>query len=96
VRRALQPKEIVARRWEILQVSLLLTLLAVFFWKAVFLSRKLLPVDIAYTDPVCFCHAPAESTKLHNILLYDQAYHFYPWRVYTSQVLKQSLACVQS
>jgi len=90
VRRILQSKTITGHRWETLQVSvLLLALLTIFFWKAIFLGRKLLPADIAYTDPVYFCHAPSEFTKPHNILLYDQAYQFYPWRVYVSQALRQ-------
>ena len=56
-----------------------------------FLGEKLLPVDIAYTDPLYFCHAPGGFTKPHNILLYDQAYQFYPWRVYVSRVLRQGV-----
>jgi len=79
-----------ARRWETVQVSLLLlALLVIFFGKAILLGRKLLPVDIAYTDPVYLRYAPAEFTKPHNILLYDQAYQFYPWRVYVSQALRR-------
>jgi len=79
-----------ARCWETVQVSLLLlTLLAIFFGEAIFLGRKLLPADIAYTDPVYLGYAPAEFTKPHNILLYDEAYQFYPWHVYVSQALRQ-------
>ena len=79
----------VRRRETLLVAAALLALLAVFFWRAVFLGEKLLPADIAYTDPLYFCHAPAEFTKPHNILLYDQAYQFYPWRVYVSRALRQ-------
>jgi hypothetical protein len=75
---------------EILWVSLLLlALLVVFFEEALFTGRKLLPADIAYTDPVFSDSAPAGFIKPHNVLLYDQAYQFYPWRVYVSQVLRQ-------
>jgi hypothetical protein len=90
VRRTLQSKEIMARRWETVRVSLLLlTVLVIFFGEAMFLGRKLVPADIAYTDPVFLPHAPAEFAKPHNILLYDQAYQFYPWRVYVSRALRQ-------
>jgi len=90
VRHVLQPGEMATWRQETLRISLLLlALLVVFFWKAVFLGYKLLPLDIIYTDPVYLCHAPADFTKPHNILLYDQAYQFYPWRVYILQSLKQ-------
>jgi len=80
----------VARRWETLQVSLLLlVLLVIFFGKAIFTGQKLLPADIAYADPVYLGHAPTGFAQPHNILLYDQAYQFYPWRVYVSQALHQ-------
>jgi len=80
----------VARRWETLQVSLLLlVLLVIFFGKAIFTGQKLLPADIAHADPVYLGHAPSGFAQPHNILLYDQAYQFYPWRVYVSQALRQ-------
>jgi hypothetical protein len=90
VRRTLLTEETKARCWETVQVSvLLLALLAIFFGEAIFLGRKLLPADIAYTDPVYLRYAPADFIKPHNTLLYDQAYQFYPSRVYTSQALRQ-------
>jgi hypothetical protein len=64
-------------------------LLAVFFWRAIFLGRKLVPGDIIYSDPVYSGYAPPGFTRAHNSLLYDQAYQFYPWRVYTVQALQQ-------
>ncbi|MBM4428729.1 MAG: YfhO family protein [Chloroflexi bacterium] len=67
----------------------LLTLLLLFFWRAVFLGRKLLPADIAYTDVIYEPYAPAGFTKPHNLLLYDQAYQFYPWRVYAWRTIRQ-------
>jgi len=82
--------ETVARRWETLQVSLLLlTLLAIFFWKAVFLGRKLVPEDLAYNDAFYLEYRPAGFTQPHNALLYDQAYQFYPGRVYVLEALQQ-------
>jgi len=90
VRRSLTSKEFTARHWETLKVSVvLLTLLVIFFGQAVFLGRKLLPADIAFTDPVFLPHAPADFTEPHNVLLYDQAYQFYPWRVYASSAVRQ-------
>ncbi len=80
----------IARHWEALAVaSLLLVLLSIFFGKAALEGGKLLPADIAYTDPIYLGYAPIEFTKPHNILLYDQAYQFYPWHVYASEALKQ-------
>ncbi len=79
-----------ARRWETVQVAaLLVMLLAVFFGQALFTGWKLVPADVAYTDPVYLAHAPADFTTPHNVLLYDQAYQFYPWRLYTTQTLRQ-------
>jgi hypothetical protein len=79
-----------ARRWETVQIAALLAvLLAVFFGQALFAGRKLVPADIAYTDPVYMTHAPAEFATPHNVLLYDQAYQFYPWRLYATQALRQ-------
>ena len=79
-----------ARCRETLQVSaLLLALLACFFHKAILTGQKLLPADIAYTDPVFSSYAPSGYTEPHNVLLYDQAYQFYPWRVYASRTLQQ-------
>jgi hypothetical protein len=69
--------------------ALLLVLLAVFFGRALFTGRKLVPADLAFTDPVYIAHAPAEFTTPHNVLLYDQAYQFYPWRLYATQALRQ-------
>lgn len=88
--RAGQVNNRTARRWETLQVSLvLLALLVVFFWRPLLTGRKLLPVDIAFTDPLYGGHAPTDWVKPYNILLYDQTYQFYPWRVYVSQALRQ-------
>ncbi len=79
-----------ARRWETVQVSLLLlALLAIFFGEAIFTGRKLLPVDIAYLDPVFRSQAPPGFTEPHNALLYDQAYQSYPWRVQIAETLSQ-------
>jgi hypothetical protein len=80
----------VARRCEAVQVLLLLlALLAVFFGKAIFTGRKLLPADIAYLDPVFRSQAPPGFTEPHNVLLYDQAYQSYPWRVQIAEALSQ-------
>jgi len=85
-----QREEVVARRRETMWVSLvLLALLAIFFWKPIFLGLKLVPGDIVYSDPLYYPHAPAGFVKPHNVLLYDQAYQFYPWRVLISQTLRQ-------
>jgi len=85
-----QREEVVARRRETMWVSLvLLTLLAIFFWKPLFLGLKLVPADIVYSDPLYYPHAPAGFVKPHNVLLYDQAYQFYPWRVLISQTLRE-------
>jgi len=90
VRDLRESSESAVRRRETLQVAaVLVALLSIFFWRAVFLGEKLLPADIAYTDPLYFRHAPTEFTKPHNVLLYDQAYQFYPWRVYVSRALRQ-------
>jgi len=79
-----------ARRWETLQVSaLLLALLACFFHKALLTGQKLLPADIAYADPVFSSYAPSGYAGPHNVLLYDQAYQSYPWRVYASRALQK-------
>jgi hypothetical protein len=79
-----------SRARETLLVSLLLlVLLAALFWKPILQGRKLVPADIVYNDPLYFGYVPAELTVLHNVLLYDQAYQFYPWRVFTSQSLRQ-------
>ena len=75
-----------SRARETLQISLILAiLLAVFFWRPIFQGRKLLPADIAFNDAVYSGHVPAEHAVLHNILLYDQTYQFYPWRVFASR-----------
>jgi hypothetical protein len=97
---AAQTTKRVARRWdwyavprswrETAQVSLLLlALLAIFFWRAVFLGRKLVPMDLAYTDPFYLPYAPQGFTQPHNALLYDQAYQFYPGRAFTLEALRQ-------
>jgi hypothetical protein len=79
-----------ARRRETLWVSaLLLALLVLFFGEAIFGGRKLLPADIAFTDPVFALQAPAEFAGPHNVLLYDQAYQFYPWRAYSSTAIRR-------
>ncbi len=79
-----------ARRWETVKASLLLlALLAIFFGEAVFTGRKLLPADIAYLDPVFRSQAPPDFTEPHNVLLYDQAYQSYPWRVQIAEALSQ-------
>jgi len=86
-----------ARRWETLQVSLLLlVVLVIFFGKAIFTGQKLLPADIAYADPVCLGHAPTGFAQPHNILLYDQAYQFCPWRVYLAGAASGILAVLES
>jgi len=69
--------------------AFLLLLLAVFFGQALFTGRKLVPADIAFTDPVYAAHAPDGLAGPHNVLLYDQAYQFYPWRLYSAQALRQ-------
>ncbi len=82
--------QVISRAKETLQVSLILSaLLAVFFCKPILQGRKLLPADIAFNDAVYSGHVPAEHAVLHNILLYDQAYQFYPWRVFVSQAVRQ-------
>ena len=83
-------KDITRRYGEAVQVALVfLLLLAVFFWRAVFLGEKLVPGDIVYSDPVYAGYAPSSLTQAHNTLLYDQTYAFYPWRVYATQALQQ-------
>jgi hypothetical protein len=78
------------RHGEAVQVTLLfLMLLAVFFWRAIFLGRKLVPGDIIYSDPVYYGYAPSGLARANNTLLYDEVYQFYPWRVYTVQALQQ-------
>jgi hypothetical protein len=78
------------RHGEAVRVALLfLMLLAVFFWRAIFLGQKLVPGDIVYSDPVYAGYAPPGFTTANNTLLYDQAYQFYPWRVYTVRTLQQ-------
>ena len=80
----------VASRWELLAVSaLLLVLLAAFFWRAVFLGKKLVPADLAYADPMFSSAAPAGFTTPHNALLYDLSHGHYPWHVYISQAIRQ-------
>ena len=75
---------------ETLQISLILaTLLIVFFWKPILQGRKLLPADIAFNDAAYSGHVPVEHATPHNSLLYDQAYVFYPWRVFVSQAVRQ-------
>ncbi|MFQ6100908.1 MAG: YfhO family protein [Anaerolineae bacterium] len=60
---------------------LLMALLVVFFWRAVFLGESLLPVDLIYElDPVWQSHAPPGFTAPGNRLLSDQVYMFYPWK----------------
>ncbi len=79
-----------ARRWEAVQVSLLLlTLLAIFFGEAILTGRKLLPADIAYLDPVFRSQAPPGFKEPHNVLLYDQAYQSYPWRLQIVEALSR-------
>jgi hypothetical protein len=69
--------------------ALWLVLLAVFFGQALFTGRKLVPADIVFTDPIFAGYAPDGLTTPHNVLLYDQAYQFYPWRLYSTQALRQ-------
>ncbi len=78
------------RAREVLLVTLLfVALVTAFFSDAVFSGLKLVPADILYRDPVFSGYAPADFTTPHNILLYDQIYQFYPWRVYTQELLRQ-------
>ena len=79
-----------SRAWETVRVSLvLLALLGILFWKPILQGRKLVPADIAYNDRLYFGYVPPELSELHNILQYDQAYQFYPWRVFVAQCLRQ-------
>ncbi|MBC7262844.1 MAG: YfhO family protein [Chloroflexi bacterium] len=73
--------------WEITAFALILAFSAgALFWEAILLDRPLLPVDILYRDPVFRAHAPEDFEGPSNILLFDQAYVFYPWRAYAQRM----------
>ena len=88
-----QPDRNLARRArrEIAEAALLLILvLLVFFWPAVFGGRVLLPADLVFDlDPLWQPLAPEGYTGPSNPLLSDQVYQFLPWKVFTRRMLAQ-------
>jgi hypothetical protein len=65
---------------------LLVILLVIFFWPAVFAGRALVPTDLIFQlDPLWQPLAPEGFTFPSNRLLSDQVYQFYPWRRYVAE-----------
>jgi hypothetical protein len=79
-----------ARR-ELPQVALLLLLvLMVFFWPAVFGGRVLLPMDMIFeVDPLWQSLAPERYTRAANPALSDQVYMYLSWQTLASRALAQ-------
>jgi hypothetical protein len=75
------PKSALKRR-EVVGIALLLvSLLTIFFWPAIFTGRVLLPVDSIFeVDPLWQPLAPEGFTEPGNPLIADQIYQFYPWK----------------
>jgi hypothetical protein len=65
---------------------LLVLLLAIFFWPAVFAGQALLPTDLIFQlDPLWQPLAPESFTFPGNRLLSDQVYQFYPWKLHVME-----------
>jgi hypothetical protein len=83
-------KRISPQGWHdvILAALLLIILLAIFFRPAVFACRALLPTDVIFqVDPLWQPLAPEGFMLPGNRLLSDQAYQFYPWKLYLMEAL---------
>ncbi|HLF24918.1 MAG TPA: YfhO family protein [Anaerolineae bacterium] len=76
---------------DILRASLVLVvLLLVLFWRAIFLGESLLPVDLIYElDPVWQNRTPPGFTAPDNRLLSDVVYFIYPWQVEMRRALSE-------
>jgi len=69
---------------------LLIVLLLLLFWSAVFAGKALLPTDLIYQlDPLWRPLAPQGFTFPDNQLLIDQVYQFYPWKQFTMRSLAE-------
>ena len=63
--------------------ALLIILLVIFFWPAVFAGQALVPTDLIFQlDPLWQPLAPEGFTFPSNRLLSDQVYQFYPWKLH--------------
>lgn len=68
---------------------LLIAVLLLFLWPALFGGRILLPADIPFAvDPLWRTLAPARFVNPANPILADQINEFYPWHAYTRQMLQ--------
>jgi len=68
--------------------ALLIILLVIFFWPAVFAGQALVPTDLIFQlDPLWQPLAPEGFTFPGNRLLSDQVYQFYPWKLYLVESL---------
>lgn len=81
-----------ARLWGevVLPAVVLLTLLSILFWDAVWGGRALLPVDMNFArDSVWRGLGPREFRGPSNYVLSDVAEQFFPWRAYIVYWLSQ-------
>ena len=63
--------------------AVLAAVLGLLFWRGLFQDRVLAPADLVFWTPFFKDVAPAGFTRPANPLLYDQAYQFAPWRLFT-------------
>lgn len=66
----------------------LLTILAVFFYKVLFLGYSLWPADAIFSMPPWDSHAPLGYRGPSNYVLFDNTFVFYPWFHLASQMLQ--------
>lgn len=76
-------------RPRLLPFALLIAVLLLFLWPALWGGRILLPADIPFAvDPLWRSLAPDGFAGPANPILADQIYEFYPWHAYTRQTLQ--------
>ncbi|MBI2865711.1 MAG: YfhO family protein [Chloroflexi bacterium] len=69
-----------------------LAILGALFWRVILRQELLVPADILYfLDPVWRGLAPSGFTSPDNTLLSDQVFQFYPWRVFSTESLRQGI-----
>ncbi|MCC6165808.1 MAG: YfhO family protein [Caldilineaceae bacterium] len=73
----------------LLPFALLIVVLLLFLWPALFGGRILLPADIPFAvDPLWRTLAPEGFVNPANPILADQINEFYPWSLFTRQMLQ--------
>jgi hypothetical protein len=77
------------RSRDLAAVALLVLLLGVFFWKAVFLGYVLTPADQIFSYAFFREGAPAQFQHPSNPLLTDPVEKFYPWHLVVREALQR-------